>query len=556
VGQIAEYRLDLEVPEGTSQIAVGIRDDLNTELSILSIDLPTGSRDRVSAGSAAGSDGTVRASDVATLRLPTAALVVSGQNGGVIGLTLEAILEPASDDLWRVPVEIQMKLPSGEDLQALDLFVYALAGDGATVVKDARVVPGDQVKTVVPLELATGRYAIRVAVRDRGSSAFGVMGMEIEIPSSESGQVRWSSTAHGDDLPSEDRLPGSKEIGKGDMELSRANVLSGYDRVLAVLSKGDEVAAREALRDMEIGLAGDRSPRELADLAKMEGRVLKGMANGDWNRLLPLAVLYGEMIDDYRRLRQAPLSEHAVVLSIGMAEQMVRTAKGAEDRREAADLLTSMSGYLLYAQRLTKTGELLSLAVKADPQNLSALMALAATREQKGDYEGALKVLEDLLEAFPDSGEGRLRFGVNLARVGKSWKAVESFRQLVEADTEEWVAQVASQELARALVDVGETAEAVDILEFAAARWPEQPSMRVQLAWLLDQIEEPEQAEAWVSGLISDSSRATNPPRYRYIQWYEKGLEELRRSLGELSVRRAGEWSRTPGSPPQEAESR
>ncbi len=116
----------------------------------------------------------------------------------------------------------------------------------------------------------------------------------------------------------------------------------------------------------------------------------------------------------------------------------------------------------------------------------------------------ALEVLESLLEVSPDDGEGRLRWGVNLARTGKHSEAAGSLRLLLEVESEDWIAQVATQELARALTALGETAEAIQILQSAAEKWPEQPSMRIQLAWLLDRARESAQAEEWVSGLIGD----------------------------------------------------
>ena len=561
MGRVAEHRVDLEVPEGTTQIAVGVRDDLDTRISTLRVDVPTDEAMRVPVDPAAESKGGDRSTSVASLRLPTAALVMSGHNGGPIGLILEATLELVAEDLWRVPVEVRSRLQGDDTPATLDLFAYALSEDGQTIAKESRVViagsskngqaVSDEAQTILPLELAAGRYLIRVVVRRRESSDFGVTGMKVEIPGPGAGRARWSSSTLAKDLPVVGGLPRSEEFVDGDLELSREEVLAGYRQVLAALSTGDEAAGRDALRAMEMGLTGDRSPQELADLAKLEGRVLANLAKGGWNQLLPLAVLYGEMIDDYRRRRLEPLSEHAIQVSTQLAERMARQARSSEERREAADLLTSLSGYLLYSQRLGKTEELLALAVKEDPGNAAALMALAATREQRGDYVAALDVLETLLEVSPDSGEGRLRWGVNLTRTGKHSVASESLRLLLKADPEDWVAQVATQELARALTELGETAEALQVLESAAVKWPEQPSLRIQLAWLLDRARRSDQAGDWVYELASDSPQAAESARYRYLQWYEEGLDETRRILKELSASHARDLSQRLGPQPE-----
>ncbi len=398
MGRLAEHRLDLEVPEGARRIAVGVRDDLDTRLSILTVPLPTEQSIQVSADPAIGFEGEFDSESVASLRLPTAALLTSGQSGGSLRLIVEATLEDAGEDLWRVPVEVHWK-PQGEDSRAtFELFAMALSADGRVVAKESRVVlrdsPRDGLKvpeslaTVLPLELPAGRYSIRVAARQRHGPDFGVAGVEIEIPGPGVNRARWTSSPSTLDPPAVPVMPRSEEIEQSGERVSREEVVSGYRQVLRALSEGDEAAAREALRSMESQVARGQSPRALIDLARMEGRVLESWAKEGWNQMLPLAVLYGEMIEEYRRLRLEPLSEHAIQVSTQVAERMARQARSSEERRQAADLLTSLSGYWLYSQRLGKTEELLALAVKEDPGNAAALMALAATREQRWRLRG------------------------------------------------------------------------------------------------------------------------------------------------------------------------
>ena len=103
---------------------------------------------------------------------------------------------------------------------------------------------------------------------------------------------------------------------------------------------------------------------------------------------------------------------------------------------------------------------------------------------------------------------------------------------------------MAAHELARALETMGEIESAVEVLEQAAARWPEQPSLRIQLAWIFDRNAAPKQAGEWVTGLAVDGPRATDSARYRYLQWYAEGLAGLRRDLMVRAVEKAAALSR------------
>lgn len=324
-----------------------------------------------------------------------------------------------------------------------------------------------------------------------------------------------------------------------ELDMNRVVIREGYRQVIQALAEGDARAARDALRDMEIGATTGRPPQAIIDLAKMEGRVLEDLAAGEWDRLLPFVVLYGEMIDDYRRRLHAPLSENAILLSTEMAQHMARESKGPEESDEAAAVLTSLAGHLLYSQRLSKTEELLELAVKRSPSNVPAMLALAATHEQQGDYSSAIKILKPLLEVDPDNVEGRLRLGVNLSRLGDSERALEALGRALAADQVGWEGPVAVQETARIRARKGDLDVARRDLEKAVERWPGQSSLKVQLAWVLDLAAEPVAARKWVADLQRSSEQASDSARYRYVDWYSAGMEELRQWLSKRSAERA-----------------
>jgi tetratricopeptide (TPR) repeat protein len=327
----------------------------------------------------------------------------------------------------------------------------------------------------------------------------------------------------------------------GDFDLSRQSIREGYGRALEALASEDAATARHVLRTMESAALSTGDRQALFDLAKAESRVLIDLADGDWNRLLPIAVIYGQLIAEYRQLRQEPLSEHAMRMSTELAERMARKTRGRRERAETSDLLVSLSGYLLYLQRLAKTEDLLNLALKENPRNPWALNAMVATLEQRGNYREAVEFAKKLLEVDPDHAEGRLRLGVNLARAKRPEEAIQSFRAVLDLESADWIQQVAGQEMARALTTQGRTGEAIEVLRRAAERWPEQPSLRIQLAWILDGDKSRKEAATVVESLASDAGHATESARFRYLQWYAEGLDSMRRHLLELASLKAAE---------------
>ena len=48
-----------------------------------------------------------------------------------------------------------------------------------------------------------------------------------------------------------------------------------------------------------------------------------------------------------------------------------------------------------------------------------------------------------------------------------------------------------------------------------------------------------------MESLVADAGVATDSSRFRYLQWYEEGLEALRRNLLEVASQRAAELGRS-----------
>ena len=332
-----------------------------------------------------------------------------------------------------------------------------------------------------------------------------------------------------------------QELPRSQKRLSAKELSFGIYEVLELAAAGRTTDARHRLRDLEIEATSGRSPLAVVDLGRREAKAVASLADGAWERLLVLALLWEELFEEYRSQRLGPLSEHSMTMSTRLAMRLARQAQTLEARREAADLLVSLSGSLLYAQRLGRTEELLELALKIDEKNPTALVALAATREQQGDFEGAIAVLRRLLQVDPGNDEGRLRLAVNLTRTRHADEAEDHLRDLVAAADQEWVSQVAAQEFVRLLASAGRGDEAVRVAAAASERWPDQPGMQIQLVWLLDQQNQPARAGDEATRIAQAAKGETESPRFRYHRWYLEGLSEVRQRLSLRSQERARE---------------
>lgn len=548
MGRMAEYRLDVRVPENARELAVAVRDDLSTELSIVRLAVPEDGTVRVESNGVPNTEEIGLPDNAVPVRLPTAALLMSGQQGG--SLRLEQTASTKLELLSKAP-----ETSSPDRALALEVHVYVLDSAGQPLSRSSRRArwdpPVEGSFLDLPIELSDASDSLSVLVRNLKTNDFGLA--QVSVPgsamtgpigeaSSLSIGLRIATTEAADSEESTTtRMPGSSKVPTEKGRLSLQKISLGLLEVLETAASGRSSQAQDRLRDLEIVSTSGQSPMAIVDLGKREAKVLATMADGSWERLLPLALLWGELIDDYRRRGLGPLSEHAIAMSTQLASTMARQADTPNAKAEAADLLVSLSGYLLYSQRLGRTEELLELAMRVDEENGQALNALAATREQKGDFEGAIDVLARLLVLSPKNGEARLRMAVNLLRTDQPRQAEGLLRSLAGKTEEAWVTKVAIQELARLLASTSREEEAEQVLVGAIEDWPDEAAMQVQLAWLLDQRHSPIEAGDWVVRVAKGTTGAGESPRFRYHRWYLEGLAGVRQELSITSVERAKE---------------
>jgi hypothetical protein len=223
--------------------------------------------------------------------------------------------------------------------------------------------------------------------------------------------------------------------------------------------------------------------------------------------------------------RQPHLALASRLLAAEVAEEH-GDGGGAARSEAAAMVLGSLAAHLHLAAQEGAASDLYQRALALDPRQAAARLGLSALREKRGEYSAVVDLLSGLPEV-PGGREGRLRLAINLLRVGRR---VEGEAELVALSGEgtDWVRSVAAQELARLLVDRGQTDAAAAVLAAAAAALPCDSSLPVQAALL---------AERSGSDLpldlasISDCGEASIAPRARYARAPGGEVRALRQRL-------------------------
>jgi tetratricopeptide (TPR) repeat protein len=159
---------------------------------------------------------------------------------------------------------------------------------------------------------------------------------------------------------------------------------------------------------------------------------------------------------------------------------------------------------------------------------------LAASREQLGSYREAAEALKKLVEAYPSHREGRLRWAVNLERLGRTDEALDLYRALENDGSRDWVELVATQQIAAIFTEQDLLDQAASNLTRAIDRWPSKPALRIQLAWVLDESGRLDTAGEMIEELLTSSGSASESARYRYNHWYSYVFDESRQTLAEL----------------------
>ncbi len=390
--------------------------------------------------------------------------------------------------------------------------------------------------TTVPPELAEGRYELRMRLQ-----ADGLEGREIL---SDPVFVFVDTRPAIEPVVATDQeavsLPSGRRPEKAERE-----VIERYLEAVGLLASGSRQEALTALVALETAAVDAFAESAFSALERLESQAWVGWPESAWNGVLPAALLHADAAREYHRRRHSALATHSVRMAVVLASSYAGKSATAEAEREAAWVLTGLAGYFQSNGSLGRAEQLFESAVALRGDDQGALLGLACIREKQGRFEGTVAALEGLIAARPDHAEGRLRLAVNLARTGAVEKSRGLLRKLRRDETApEWVAVLAHQEQARELADDGNAREAERILRGGLRRWPGQPTLTIQLAYLLDAGGELQEARELLA-TVETSGRGGPAERSRYNRWSDTAVAASRLEVAERASERLDELAAT-----------
>ncbi len=327
-------------------------------------------------------------------------------------------------------------------------------------------------------------------------------------------------------------------LSRGAAGQDEAWIERAYQSALAHFAGGQKDAAFRELLAIE-GRQLDSGAGE--GLLAAERRVITEVAGRDAQALPALVLLHHEAFLSYRRAGRLRLAGHALRVVVNTAASSEMRSAPLPVRRVASLALTSLAGVAVQLNPPDAI-ELLRRAIDLDPLDSHALLALGAIYEKLGSYPEAVGTLQRRLAVAP-TGEGRLRLATNLRRAGDPAAAEPLLAEAARGSEqdEEWIAVLASQELASLLADQGRQGDAVARLRQAISRHPSDGTLRIQLSYLLERGGDPVAALAVAEEAASraaageDSTYASKAlnPRLLYNRWPKHAFDEAARAMRE-----------------------
>jgi tetratricopeptide (TPR) repeat protein len=304
-------------------------------------------------------------------------------------------------------------------------------------------------------------------------------------------------------------------------------VARSYETVLQRFAGGQVDTAFELLRDTE---SRQIEAGKADDLFYAQRQVISDLGARDAQALAGIVLLHHDAFLRYRASQRLRLAGHALRLVIATAASPQMRAAPLPIRRLASSALTSLAGTAVQLNPPDGV-ELLRRAIELDPLDAHALLAVGAIYEKYGSYAEAVGALKRRVAIAP-SAEARLRLAMNLRRTGEG-AAAEPLLVSLAASTEpaeDWVATLASQELASLLADGGRTRDAVSRLRQAVERHPQDGTLRMQLSFLLEKTGHPAEALAVAedAARLVESGGANAPPNPRvlYNRWPKHAFDD------------------------------
>ena len=273
-----------------------------------------------------------------------------------------------------------------------------------------------------------------------------------------------------------------------------AALVQAYEGVLDQLVAGEVDRAVDSLIaiDSELFAAAEAGAGRQAEipgtLEQAVTKLVKALAGRDPESLLPIVWLHLELHDRYVEQHQ----EDAFVLEatwsrIRTLAEAYAEAADQEVAKNLASTVLAELGIAVDRAGLPRSAlRLLEQATEVDPKNAEVWRYLVFWHERRGQVDRAVDALEILLELRPELDDARLRWAIGLRRLGRSDSALATLESILGRQVSTEVKVIAFQEAASLHTESGRFDAAIVLLEDAAARFPANQRLRLQLAQALE----------------------------------------------------------------------
>ncbi len=467
---------------------------------------------------------------------------------GRAGDTAASIVFPDAPDLWLwvvAPRSGTGPVPAARPVVAMDaptvlglpwlapgatVRLRLLSGDGTDVVAAEAAVGETDGRPVVVWDVPfvdPGGYVLAVEAAGKTAETEVIL---VDLDEGEAAPT-WASLAADRDTARRVAVP------QGRRSARPREIRAGYRRAAALLAAGDTAAARRIVDETERRAVSDGRAGSRERLHRVELAVATRLADSRAEAIVPLLALHHDIFLRRCRTGDRLLATHAMMLASDLAELLA--ARVPELRPSAADALASLGEELAEAAGRLQALDLFHRAVALDPGHVPALFATAMVHEWYGETDDAITAFEAVLRAEPESWEARLRLGVNLQRRGQR-RAADLLRGCLDPAAPGWVRVIAYEELARDLLDRGNTAGARALLVAGAAALPDAQSLLVLHAYVAELDGDGTTSRSILDTVATTAPRADRTsPRRRYASWptplFAPRREALRRRAAALT---------------------
>ncbi|MEA2601038.1 MAG: hypothetical protein QOF89_2030 [Acidobacteriota bacterium] len=586
-GQTAGYRFTLHLnigeKNGESVVAVALRDDISGIQGVVRATVGSPHQDvgaepappraeatpAPTAGNGTGNGPSgIRAIPASGLGVESAALLMSGQEGGEIPLGALALpipgppgpsQEPADRTRLLVRVRVDGKaLLAGQTGNVLrlegDLYALGAGGgvQGSALVRveidlpsQRAVIERDGVDLLAGIDLRPGSYSLRMLVRNLDTGKLAVRNLPLTVPDpatlkdaplpSPPPAADPRPTARMADLGPLDPPPFPDDAPPPPTSVAAAPAMpppapvpetaegrrlrglarTAYRQALGLLAVGRETEALAAAAAFEDSLLlRAKQPVTVERLVEIESEAVRELAGANPDSLVPLLRLHQRLYQEattQRRLQGSTVARDVLLQGVDLLR------KAGPGQAEVARRFLSAFGVQILRSGVRRQGEqTLRLALADDPGDEVALLELADDAERRGDHAAAIPSLEALLKAHGENREARLRLAIDLGRTGRAADAEQRLTALVKDETGGWRLSLAYQELTRLRLVANHPEAAELTLREGLGRLPGDEKLTLLLADLLERTGQASAARQTLTGFHPEGKEGSGAARRRY----------------------------------------